>query len=56
MFVSNAQLALSRAHYHFGGSRLERNAEERPSGRRRLTELFARREFKFVGHAHQVHY
>jgi hypothetical protein len=56
MFVTNAQLALSRAHYHFGCSRLERNAEERSSGRRRLTELFARREFKFVGHAHQVHY
>jgi hypothetical protein len=56
MFVTNAQLALSRVHYHFGGGRLERNAEERPSGRRRLTELFARRKFKFVGHAHQVHY
>ena len=56
MFVTNAQLALSRAHYHFGGSRLERKAEERPSGSLRLTELFAGRELKFVGHAQQVHY
>jgi hypothetical protein len=56
MFVTNAQLALSRAHYHFGGNQLEQKVEERPSGPRSLTELFARREFKFVGHPHQVHY